>query len=297
MLGMHRPPLLLAVPNVSEGRDGTAIAAIGAAYAPALLLDTHSDVDHHRSVHTLAARQGEMAVALLSGAREAVARIDLGAHAGVHPRVGALDVAPVVFLTGEDRGAAAAEALTLAGLVGEELEVPVFLYGELATQPGALERATLRAGGAEGLAERLESGALTPDAGPARLHPSAGAVLITARPPLVAFNLELASAGIEAARRIAARLRESGGGPAGVRAIGLELAASGRAQVSVNVHDPDGVPLRRIVELVAAEAEVAEAELVGLAPAAALEGFPAEVPLRGFDPNRHVIEQALRSIE
>lgn len=293
---MNPPPLLLAVPNVSEGRDRHAIDAIAAAYAPARVLDTHSDSDHHRSVHTLAAVQGEMAGALLAGAREAVARIDLRVHGGLHPRVGALDVAPVVHLSGEHRGAAVAEALTAAGLIGDELEVPVFLYGALATQEGALERATLRAGGVEGLAERLGRGELAPDAGPAALHPSAGAVLVTARPPLVAFNLELASAGLDTAKRIAAGLRESGGGPAGVRAIGLQLSASGRAQVSVNVHHPERTPLRAIVEIVRAQADLAEAELVGLAPAAALDDFPADLPLRGFDPERHVIEHALRSI-
>lgn len=292
-------PLLLAVPNASEGRDRAAIEAIGAAFAStARLLDVHADPDHHRSVFSLAAPQGRLATALLAGVREAVARIDLRRHAGLHPRVGALDVAPVVYLHEGHRGAASAEALTAAGLIGEELELPIFLYGALATAPERRERAALRAGSAPGLSERLERGELSPDFGPARAHPSAGALLVTARPPLVAFNLDLATDDLELARRIAADLREGApGGLPGVRAIGLLLPARGRAQVSFNVHDHRAAPLAELVAAVRARAPVAEAELVGLAPAAALEGFPAGVPLRGFDPSRQVIEQALGSLD
>jgi glutamate formiminotransferase / 5-formyltetrahydrofolate cyclo-ligase len=291
-----RRPLLLAVPNFSEGRDERAIGEIAESFTPGRLLDVHSDPDHDRSVVTLAVRQGEAAAALLAGARECVGRIDLRDQRGVHPRVGALDVAPVVYLDEADRGAACAEALTAAALIGRELGLPVFLYGELATAPERKERAYFREGGPERLAERIASGELAPDHGPARLHPSAGAVLVAARPPLVAFNVELESGDLELARRIAASLRESGGGPPGVRAIGLRLEHRGRAQVSVNVHDPPAVPLAKIVDAIREHAEVAEAELVGLAPAAALEGFPEDVPLRGFSPERHVIENALRSL-
>jgi glutamate formiminotransferase len=292
----HRRPLLLAVPNFSEGRDERAIAEIAESFTPGRLLDVHSDPDHDRSVVTLAVRQGEAAAALLAGARECVERIDLRRHGGVHPRVGALDVAPVVYLDEADRGAACAEALTAAALIGDDLGLPVFLYGELATSPERRERAFLREGGPARLGERMEAGELSPDHGPARLHPSAGVVLMAARPPLVAFNLELESGDVELARRIAAGLRETGGGPPGVRAIGLRLERRGRAQVSVNVHDHHAVPLAQIVDAVRQEAEVSEAELVGLAPAAALEGFPDDVPLRGFSPERHVIENALRSL-
>jgi glutamate formiminotransferase/glutamate formiminotransferase/formiminotetrahydrofolate cyclodeaminase len=286
---------LLAVPNVSEGADGDALAAIGAAFAPARVLDVHSDPDHGRSVFTLAARQGQLAGALLAGAREAVARIDLRGHGGAHPHVGALDVAPIVYLDDSARGAACAEALTAAALLGDELGLPVFLYGDLATAPERRERAALREGGPARLAERVASGELVPDHGPARVDPAAGAVLVTARPPLIAFNVDLASDDVELARSIAAGLRESGGGPRGVRAIGLALPHRGRAQVSFNVHDHRAAPLRDLVAAVAERAEVAEAELVGLAPAAALDGLPEDVPLRGFDPDRHVIENALRS--
>ena len=291
---MHPPPTLIAVPNVSEGREGAAIAAIGRAFAPARVLDVHSDSDHNRSVFTLAATQGELAGALVSGAREALRRIDLSGHDGLHPRVGAVDVVPVVYLDDEGRGAACAEALTTAALLGDA-GVPVFLYGELATSAAARERAELRAGGPAALAERVASGELAPDYGPRRIDPKHGAVLVGARPPLVAFNVELADGDLDDARRIAAALRESGGGPEGVRAIGLFLVERGRAQVSFNVHEPGRVPLRELVERVRRHAPIAEAELVGLAPAAALEGFPADVPLRGFDPDRHVLEKALRS--
>jgi glutamate formiminotransferase / 5-formyltetrahydrofolate cyclo-ligase len=294
-------PVLLAVPNVSEGRDRRSVEAIAAAFAPAgggaRLLDLHSDPDHDRSVLTLAGRQGELAGALRNGAAAAVERIDLRRRGGVHPRVGSLDVAPLVYLDEASAGAACAEALTVAALIGEDLGVPVFLYGELATAPGRRERAVLRRGGTERLAERMERGELRPDYGPPRPHPSAGAVLVTARPPLVAFNLDLASGNLELARRIAARLREDGGGFPGVRAMGLSLSARGRVQVSMNVHDHRAAPLRDLVRAVRAEAEVAEAELVGLAPRAALEGLPPDLPLRGFDPDRHLIENALRSAD
>jgi glutamate formiminotransferase/glutamate formiminotransferase/formiminotetrahydrofolate cyclodeaminase len=278
---------LLAVPNVSEGRDGDLISDLGRAF-DARLLDIHADPDHHRSVYTLAAEPGQLAPALLAGAREAVRRFDVGAHAGEHPRIGAIDVAPIVYLDAGRRGAACAEALVLGDLLGDQLELPVFLYGALA---GGRTRAELRAGGPEALGGRIERGAVRPDFGPARLHPTAGAVLVAARPPLVAFNLELAPpATLEDARAIAALIREGGGeGLQSVRAIGVWLERQGRAQVSTNVEDHAATPLAEVVEAVARHAGIAEAELVGLAPRAALEGFPDAVPLRG----RATIEDAL----
>jgi glutamate formiminotransferase / 5-formyltetrahydrofolate cyclo-ligase len=290
-------PLLLAVPNVSEGADAPTIDAIGRAFAPARLLDLHTDPDHGRSVYSLAAPQGQLARALLGGARAAVARIDLRRHRGAHPHVGAIDVAPVVYLDDSKRGAACAEALTAAALIGDELELPVFLYGDLATSDECRERAGIRRGGPARLAERMDTGELKPDYGSAAPHPTAGAVLVTARPPLIAFNLDLDTGDVELARSIAASLRESGGGPPGVRAIGLYLPARGRAQVSFNVHDHRAVPLRLLVEEVRKRARVAEAELVGLAPAAAFESFPGDLPIREFDPDRKLIENALRSLD
>jgi glutamate formiminotransferase len=291
---------LLGVPNISEGRDAQRIRAVASAFANrghARLLDTHSDADHHRTVFTLAASPGALGDALISGAAEAIARIDVGAtrgptHIGQHPHVGALDVAPVVYLADDARGAACAEALVVAHRIGAELEVPVLLYGELA---GGRTRAELRRGGVQGLSERIRSGELVPDFGPHRIHPTAGATLVAARPPLVAFNLELASpATLEDARRIARVIREGGTeGLPGLRAIGVMLRDAAVAQVSMNVERPSELPLRAVVEAVRRHAQVARAELVGLVPRVALEGFPHDVPWLGFDPGHQVIENAL----
>jgi glutamate formiminotransferase/glutamate formiminotransferase/formiminotetrahydrofolate cyclodeaminase len=341
---------LLAVPNVSEGRRQTTIDAIGRAFTAAgtaRLLDVHSDADHHRSVFTLAGAQGSLSGALLAGARVAVERIDVGedrnvGEIGVHPHVGALDVMPLVYLDADQRGAACAEALVVASGLGEGLGVPVFLYGELAQ---GRTRAELRRGGVTGLTQRLSKGELHPDFGPSRMHPTAGATLVAAREPLVAFNLELApSAGIQEARRIASLIREGGAeGLPGLRAIGVPLRPAERdvwagdsgadreedgksdehgqhskssghreskspmsparggdmpsgkvvPQLSMNVERPLELPLRVIVEAVRRHADIACAELVGLAPRAAFEDFPEDVPLPGFDPEAHVIENAL----
>jgi glutamate formiminotransferase len=202
--------------------------------------------------------------------------------------VGALDVAPVVYRGAGERGAAIATALTAATLIGE-LGIPVFLYGELATDPARVERAELRRGGPIVLGQRIASGELIPDYGPADLHPTAGATLVTARPPLIAFNLELDSTDLALATTIAAELRESGGGFPGVRALGLWLETCGKVQISINVHDYRAAPLPAIVARIRERARVLEGELVGLAPAAALADFPADLPLR----NRRTIEDAL----
>ncbi len=278
---------LLAIPNVSEGRDQAAIDAIADAF-DARLLDVHSDTDHHRSVFTLAGEPGELAQVVANGAAEAIRQVDLDAHEGIHPRVGAIDVAPIVYLDPGDRGAACAEALVLGDLLGEELELPVFLYGELAQ---GRTRAELRKGGPATLAKRIDSGELKPDFGPHKLHPTAGAVLVAARPPLVAFNVELAPpATLDDARAIAAAIRE--GGPEGlysVRAIGLWLAARDVAQVSTNVEDHRATSLARVVAAIARHATPSQAELVGLAPRAAFDGFPDDLPVA----NRRVVEDAL----
>ncbi len=284
--------MLLAVPNVSEGRDRATIERLAGAFGALRLLDVHSDPDHGRSVLSFAGEQPDIAEGLLAGAREAIAAIKVGGHEGLHPHVGAIDVAPVVHLDAATRGAAIAAAHTAAALIGDELELPVFLYGALA---GGRERADIRTGGLEALAARMQADELIPDYGPPIPHPTAGAVLVTARPPLAAFNVDLDTDDVELARTIAAELRESGGGQAGVRAIGLYLPARGRAQVSFNVHDPVAVPLADLVARVRERAPVAEAELVGLAPRAAFAGFPDDVPLRGFDPELHLIEEVLKS--
>jgi glutamate formiminotransferase len=278
---------LLAIPNVSEGRDRGTIDAIGAAF-DARLLDIHSDPDHHRSVFTVAGGPGRLAGAVVNGAAEAIRRIDLTRHEGIHPRVGTIDVAPIVYLEAGDRGAAGAEALVLGDLLGAELELPVLMYGELA---GGRTRAELRRGGPATLADRIASGELRPDFGPRHLHPTAGAVLVAARPPLIAFNVELAPpATVEDARAIAASIREGGAeGLRSVRAIGLWLEARGVAQVSTNVEDHRAVPLAQVVEAIARHATPLRAEVVGLAPAAAFEGFPDDLPVA----NARTVEEAL----
>lgn len=237
---------------------------------------------------TLAGQPGELAAGVLAGATEVVQRIDVTVHQGEHPRIGAIDVAPIVFLDGSERGAAHAEALVLGDRLGHELELPVFLYGTLG---GGRTRADLRRGGPVRLAERIAAGELRPDFGPRRLHPTAGAVMVSARPPLVAFNLELAPAAtLEDARAIASLIREGGRyGLPGVRAIGVWLESRGAAQVSTNVEDHRATPLREVVSAVARHADIQEAELVGLAPAAAFEDFPDELRVRG----RATIEDAL----
>jgi glutamate formiminotransferase/glutamate formiminotransferase/formiminotetrahydrofolate cyclodeaminase len=289
--------MLLAVPNVSEGSDPELLARLQGSFAPARFVDLHADADHGRSVFTLAAPQGDLAEGLVAGARAVIEAVDLTRHEGSHPHVGALDVMPVVYLHDDQRGAACAEAITAAAVIGDDLGVPVFLYGELATDPAHRERADLRRGGRRALAGRIEAGEVEPDFGPARAHPTAGTILAAARPPLVAFNVDLVSDDLALAREIAAGIRESApSGLPGVRAIGLRLEHRGRAQVSTNVHDHRATPLSTIVQAVRARAEVAEAELVGLAPQAAFDGFPEDVGIRGFDPERHLIENALRSI-
>jgi glutamate formiminotransferase / 5-formyltetrahydrofolate cyclo-ligase len=294
-------PTLLAVPNVSEGREGETIDAIARAFVAdgkARLLDVHSDADHHRSVFTLAGRPRTLSEALIAGAKAAIELVDVSEdrpekEIGEHPHVGALDVAPVVYLSAQARGAACAEALVVADELGR-LGVPVFLYGDLAA---GRTRAQLRRGGVEGLAARMRSGQLQSDFGPQRIHPTAGATLVAAREPLVAFNLELAEpATVTDARRIAALIREGGDeGLEGVRAMGVELSsrAHAKAQVSMNIERPLEMPLRMVVEAVRRHAEVDRAELVGLAPKAALDGFPDDIAIAGFDPHRHVIENAL----
>jgi glutamate formiminotransferase len=290
-------PPLLAVPNVSEGSECERLDRLQAAFTRRVaLLDRHSDADHDRSVFTLAGTAGPLTEALAAGVEEAIETIDMRDYRGAHPAIGALDVCPIVWFEPGDRDAARTEAVAVAEQIGG-LGVPVFLYGGLARDPGRAERAYFRNGGLAELWLRMESGELQPDFGPDLPHRTAGATLVTARPPLAAFNVELDTDDVEIAGAVAAGLREAGGGPPGVRAIGL-LLSNGRAQVSTNVHDSLAVPLGEIVERVRKLAaplgtRPLEAELVGLIPQAALAGYPADVPMRGFDPQRHTIEARL----
>jgi glutamate formiminotransferase len=291
--------VLETVPNVSEGRDEQRVEDIGRAFAThgCRLLDVHTDEDHNRSVFTLVGDPQEIADTVVAGARVAVGCIDMRAHDGAHPCIGALDVVPIVYLSESDRANAQDEALAVANRLAAELELPVFVYGELATAPERRERSYFREGGIDALAERMRDGELAPDFGPVRMHPTAGAALVAARPPLVAFNVELDTTDVEVARSVAAVIRERDGGLPGVRAIGIALGPGG-CQVSTNVHDPFRVPLAEVVEAIRREAAergagISCAELVGLAPAAALEGFPEDVEIRGFEERRHVLEHAI----
>jgi glutamate formiminotransferase len=294
--------LLESVPNVSEGENEEAIAAIARTFSRrgCELLDVHSDPDYGRSVFTLVGEPQQLADCLIAGARDVVKRLDIHRHRGVHPCIGTLDVVPVVYLRQEDRPTARDEALAVGNRLAGELELPVFLYGELATDPERSERAYFREGGISELEERMEQRELEPDFGPPRPHPTAGATLVTARPPLVAFNFELDTKDVQKAKAIATRVRERDGGLPGVRAIGVALERQGVVEVSTNVHDPFQVPLRALADVVRREAEmdgvgVVAGRLVGLAPAAALDGFPEDLPLRDFDESRHVLEKRLGS--
>ncbi len=238
-----------------------------------------------------------LADSLLAGAEAAIEAIDMSTYAGLHPAIGALDVCPLVWLDPGDRDAAGSAARDVGERIGA-LGVPVFLYGDLAAAPERRERAYFRNGGLAELWLRMESGELRPDHGPDEPHPRAGATLVTARPPLAAFNVELDSGDVEVARAVAAGLRESGGGLPGVRAIGLRAGRRPRPGLDQRPR-PAGHPagpsvVERVRELAAPlGARPVEAELVGLVPAAALAGYPEAVPIRGFDPARHTIEALL----
>ncbi len=287
---------LEAVPNFSEGRDRLTIDGIGEALAgSARLLDVHSDVDHNRSVYTLVGSEEELVAALLGGIETARELIDVWRQEGVHPRIGAADIVPIVPIRTEDAERARTTALELARRVGEELALPVFLYGELA--PG-LGPAFFRRGGPTELQRRLDAGELTPDFGPSRLDERAGGVIVGARPPLIAFNVNLAGDDLGGAREVARAVRERDGGFPGVRALGLRLPEAGHVQVSLNVENWRAAPLHEVLAAVEREARakglaVMGSELVGLLPAgAAVAAAGSLLRLNGLDPS-HVLELRL----
>jgi glutamate formiminotransferase len=284
------PLPLESVPNLSEGRDPDTLRALREAMsAPARLLDVHADADHHRSVYTLVGTGEDLVETLASGIGRAVELIDLRRHAGAHPRVGAADVVPLVPLDPAHEPAARAAALELAGRLAG-LELPVFFYGHLTED--RREPAFLRRGGPEELQRRVNAGELEPDRGPKSLHPTAGAVLVGVRRPLIAFNVNLRAKEVEVARDIARIVRERDGGFPGVRALGLDLPSAGLVQVSMNVTDWEASALHEIVARIVAEArarnaEVVGSELVGLMPAgAAVEAAGAVLRIEGFDSSR-----------
>ena len=280
---------LESVPNFSEGRDRATLDALaGALSARARLLDVHADADHNRSVFTLVADEDDLVEALVAAIACARERIDLRRHEGAHPRVGAADVVPVVPLRPGDMERAKRAALALAERVGSELDLPVFVYGELAPGRGP---AFFRAEGLEGLRRRVESGELAPEFGPARIEDRSGAVLVGARRPLIAFNVNLRGE-LEAAREIAAAVRERDGGFPGVRALGLELPRAGLVQVSMNVEDWEAAALHDLLAAIELEAsargaKVVGSELVGLMPGgAAAAAAGAALRIDGFDASR-----------
>lgn len=278
MTGLAPPGLISCVPNFSEGRRLEVVDKLCAAVdlqTGSWLLDRHSDPDHNRSVLTIAGIPAAVSAATFAAATTAVELIDLRRHQGVHPRMGAVDVVPLVPLGDTPLEACVELAQGLGARLGAKLEIPVYLYGAAALRghPDALNQ--LRGEGFESLlalGERLP----TPDFGPPRLHPSAGAVAVGARPPLIAFNLILRSGGAQGARRLARRLRGTSGGLPGVQALGLWLESREAAQVSMNLLDYRTTGLAQVLDRALDEAEtegieIDSGELVGLLPAAALK--------------------------
>ncbi|MEX2146765.1 MAG: glutamate formimidoyltransferase [Candidatus Rokuibacteriota bacterium] len=293
-------PLLECVPNVSEGREASVIRRLARAAEDggAVLADVHSDADHHRSVFTIIGPGDAVERSVLALALAAVALVDLTKHRGVHPRIGAVDVIPFVPLRGASMRDAVAAAHRVGRRLAAEANLPVFFYGEAAVQPGRRELPGLRVGGFEGLAARLSAPGGRPDAGPALPHPTAGATVVGARAPLIAFNAVLDGDDVAAAQAIARAIRESSGGLPAVRAMGVRLTSRGLAQVSMNLLDHRRTPPRMVSERIETEARrlgrsVREYELVGCAPADAFAEWPDTLaPVTGLKPSQ-LLEPAL----
>lgn len=302
-------PLVECVPNVSEGRDEATIAAIARAVETVegvALLDVDSDRSHHRSVYTFVAPPEAAAEAAFALVREAAARIDLTRHRGEHPRIGAADVVPFVPLDGLDlgglRGADMEACVRLAGRVGarvaDDLGIPVFLYGRAARRPERVVPAPFRRGGFEALREDIGRDPVrAPDLGARRVHPTAGAAAVGARPLLVAFNVLLDTGDASLAREIAARLRSAGGGLPAVQALGFRVG--GRAQVSTNLLDIDATPPVRVFETVREAAaargvSILSSEVVGLAPERALPRDAEQSLLLDAPREGRLLEAAIR---
>jgi glutamate formiminotransferase len=298
------PRLVECVPNFSEGRRPEVVAAVRDAVAAspgARVLDVHVDAWHNRSVVTFVAPPERAADAAFAGVARAAELIDLTAHRGVHPRLGAADVVPFVPLPayGTTLDDCVALARALGRRVGGELGIPVYLYERAATRPDRVNLADVRRGGFEAL--RLSAGAdpsRAPDFGPAAPHPTAGAVAVGARPFLVAFNVYLGpAANLPVAREVARLVRAASGGPPGVKALALEV--DGQAQLSMNLTDVDRTPPLAAYERVAAEAGARGvaptwSELVGLVPERALDADGARrAGVRDFGPHR-VLERRIR---
>jgi glutamate formiminotransferase len=269
--------LVESVPNVSEGRRlevvellATAISSVSGVH----LLDRTSDASHNRSVFTIAGPAGRVGEALERLVAAAIREIDMEGHWGEHPRIGAVDVVPWIPLGDTTMDEAVELARAFGKRIADRFELPVYLYAEAAVRSERVKLADVRRGQYEGLKEEIDHRGREPDFGPSRMHPSAGAVAVGARPFLIAYNINLESPDKELAVRIARRIRESGGGLPRLQANGFFIEELGRAQVSMNVLDFRATPLWRVWETVRAEAaedgiELAESELIGLAPLAA----------------------------
>jgi glutamate formiminotransferase / 5-formyltetrahydrofolate cyclo-ligase len=290
------------VPNISEGRRGDVVAAIVEAVAATegvSVLDVSSDTSHNRSVLTLAGDAAPLRAAVLALFGEALRHIDLRQHAGEHPRLGAVDVVPFVPIEGATMETCAELARSTAAAVAERHGVPVYLYEEAATSLARRNLEAIRRGEFEGLAEKMRQPEWAPDYGPTTPHPSAGAAVIGARMPLIAFNINLATDRLDVAKKIASAIRHSSGGLRFVKAMGVALAERGIVQVSMNLTNYEKTPIFRVFELVKREAArygvtVLESEIVGLVPSAALVGA-AEwyLQMAGFTGDQ-VLEQKLR---
>ena len=270
--------LVECVPNFSEGRRPEVIDAIAGrvqASAGVHLLDRTSDADHNRSVLTFAGEAAAVSAAMESAVEEAIARIDMNAHEGQHPRIGAVDVIPFVPLAGTTMDEAIELARNFGRRIAEEFDLPVFLYAKAAQRSDRQVLSDIRKPQYEGLRELIGEPGNAPDYGPARLHPTAGAVAVGARPFLIAYNINLETRDLEIAKDIARRVRERGGGLPRVQALGLDLAELGCVQVSMNLLDFSVTPMWRVWETVTEMAGVEgvqarESELIGLVPLAAL---------------------------
>ncbi|MDE0261164.1 MAG: glutamate formimidoyltransferase [Bryobacterales bacterium] len=287
------------VPNFSEGRDPTTLDRLEHVIrvSGARLLDRHSDHDHHRSVLTFAADLGVIYTAVMAAAGEAVKSIDLNGHDGTHPRVGAIDVVPIVPLHDTPWAACVDVARSIGERLWSELGLPVYLYGRAAVREERRPLETVRKLGFERLAELVQSGQYLPDIGGPRLHPSAGACCVGVRGPLVAYNVLLGCCDARPAKVIASRIRAASGGFPGVKALGMYLESAQVAQVSMNITQPDLTPLPLVFDEVSRIAtglgvEVVASELVGLVPRAALGADPSRLRIVGFH-DRMILEERL----
>jgi glutamate formiminotransferase len=288
-------PLIECVPNFSEGRRREVIDALARAVRDVggtRLLDVSADPDHNRVVLTVIGSAKAVSEAARRSAEVAVARIDLRAHKGVHPRIGAVDVIPFVPLYGASLAECAALARRLGHELASDLGLPVYLYAAAARDPHHTTLVEIRRGGFEGLRETIARPDRRPDLGPAHVHPTAGAVAVGARDVLIAFNVNLRSADVRVARMIARAVRESSGGLPAVQAMGVPLPSRGLVQVSMNLLDYRTTPLQAVFDRVAAEAahrgvQVEDSELIGCAPREALPAGPlAALRLRGLRPGQ-----------